>query len=542
MKTAPALASFMLFALLLSGCHETRQEFVLNPDGSGKVIMEALFHLEKFNPMEDDQTPDEKLKGAVRSILEESEGVEAWRNVSFRMLEDGRGFFGGTAYFPKVAELKFHNLGNAKMKLVREEMSRMNFEIAYGGKTEEEDGKKKPSVELSDEETEKELVRAKHGYTHELRPMLVALLANMREEMLFLLPGAVREDSNLKADVNGNIPFVFDGSRMIEVVDQVFEDDELLRREIKSGSDVLNDNPSSGEDFQEKVFGVRPPFSAVLSGPFYPLFDYREEVEAAKANYAALTKDLGIVASIPVMPPLEGEPEFTELKIGGVRLIKFTDLERGIRPFNYDEGYTLSVIGELSGPVVNIEEGEVLKAIADTGADLLPKKDRDRRISFPDLSKDNNAANFDVSLSLPGEDVGGIRELSGTMTCFVASGSRDVDLGISEFKPGAEGKEFNAVISSIGKNKWGKGEALAIKLELPKEAVKEIKIYDKAGTQLKFTDSSISWGGNQSTFTQVFDPEFPERGRIVVSVYEQPKKLEVPFRIENISLLGTPLQ
>lgn len=543
MRTILFLASALLSILFLSGCYETRQEFTLNPDGSGKVNLEAIFYLENFSLVED-QTPDEKLKAAARNLLEQSKGVEAWKDVSFEILDDGRGYFKGTAYFRDVAELSFHNIGNTKIRLIEDKMNSRKFEIEFGQKAEKEVPEKKPSVVLSDEEITKELVKAKSQYTQELRPMMVALLANMKEIMLFHMPGAVQEGSNLRADVNGDIPFVFEGSKVIAAMDQLFEDEELLRREIKSGSDVVKDGPSSGDAFQEKVFGMSPPFRAVLSGPFQPLFNYHAEVVAAKTNYAAMTKALGIVASIPVIqvkPSPQGSG-FKDLKVGGVRLVRFSDLEGGVRPFNYDAGYTLSLVGDLSGPVISIEGVEVLKAIADNDSDLLPEEVDDRKIRFPELSKDKSTVEFEVNLQLPEDEIKGIKELSGTMRYLVASGVREVDLEISEFEPDARGKEFSSTISAIGKSDWGQGQALSIKLELPKEAVKEFKIYDDTGAQVKSSGTSISWSGNQSTLTYISDQEFPARGRIVLSVYEQPQIFEIPFCVENISLLGQPLK
>ena len=91
-------------ALLLSSCYETKQEFTINPDGSGKVRHECSFQSVRINN-EDDTSP-EALKAAIAKIIADSKGVDAWTDVSFKRLDDGRMWFRGTAYFKKLADLQ----------------------------------------------------------------------------------------------------------------------------------------------------------------------------------------------------------------------------------------------------------------------------------------------------------------------------------------------------------------------------------------------------------------------------------------------------
>jgi hypothetical protein len=271
------------------------------------------------------------------------------------------------------------------------------------------------------------------------------------------------------------------------------------------------------------------------------MFNYKAEVKTAKANYSKMTKALGIIGSIPVAEPAEGGG-FKSVKVGGVRLVRFSDQKRGVRPFNYDAGYSLSIVGELPGSVISIEGGELKKALADNGADLLPAREWDRKINFPKLSKDKSTAIFDVELSVPDDDVKRIKELSGTIRYMVAGGTKEVDLGISEFKAGVKGKEFDAVVTSVGKSDWGDGQALTLKLGLKKDSIKEVRIYDETGGQIKISGTSSSWSGNKSELTYMHEKKFPARGKIIFEVYEQQQKYEIPFKIENISLLGQPLK
>src|SRR3954452_7194801 len=95
------LAALCLFGtLLITGCFDTKQEFTLNPDGSGKVVQDSAF--QRMNLKSEGQNSDEQLREAVRSILNEAKGVEAWKDLSFKRLPDGRMAIHFTAYFKDV--------------------------------------------------------------------------------------------------------------------------------------------------------------------------------------------------------------------------------------------------------------------------------------------------------------------------------------------------------------------------------------------------------------------------------------------------------
>ncbi len=124
------------------GCIETKDEFTVNPDGSGKVIHELTFpamNLEAgFQTMGGGapgemgggkppsemaggkpSDPNAQLKNSVREILSKSSGVDAWKDVSYKITDDGRMYFKGTAYFPDINSLSIHspNISSDMMRL-----------------------------------------------------------------------------------------------------------------------------------------------------------------------------------------------------------------------------------------------------------------------------------------------------------------------------------------------------------------------------------------------------------------------------------------
>ena len=50
-----------------------------------------------------------QLKENIRGILTESSGIDAWKDVSNKLTNDGKTYFKGTAYFPDISKLDIHS-------------------------------------------------------------------------------------------------------------------------------------------------------------------------------------------------------------------------------------------------------------------------------------------------------------------------------------------------------------------------------------------------------------------------------------------------
>ena len=96
-----------LVPFLLAGCFESKEEYVLNPDGSGKVIIVGSF--ETGMPGAPPSTDPKDASKQVKELLEKSKGIDAWTNVTYEQTKEGRIAFKGTAYFPKIAEFGFRD-------------------------------------------------------------------------------------------------------------------------------------------------------------------------------------------------------------------------------------------------------------------------------------------------------------------------------------------------------------------------------------------------------------------------------------------------
>jgi hypothetical protein len=163
-------------------------------------------------------------------------------------------------------------------------------------------------------------------------------------------------------------------------------------------------------------------------------------------------------------------------------------------------------------------------------------------ISFPRLSKDGKAVVFEVSLSLPGKEVKGLAELTGTLVYLKSNGTKKIDLGMMDFVEGAQSEVKGFSIRSI-RPAWNKKNTeLELKANLLIGAVKSTKFFREDGTEIE-----VSQSGHSSTRDKIMElnyktkGKFPPRGRIILEVLDNPTKHEIHFELKNISLTGEPL-
>ena len=538
MKTVTFTILAALLAMATTGCYQTTKTITLNPDGSGKLLLEANMAI--INIMSnDDDSPEEQAKQAVVKLLENTEGVTAWKDVSFKALADDRASFKGTAYFKDISKVNFHNLGDTGITYQNDGKGQMVLTIAFeeADEDDEADAAEAP-LSLTDTEIAATIKSERAKFNTQIKPMAAAILSTMKEEILVNAPGTLKGGTNLTRTPDGAIRFLFDGTKVLAAMETIINDDKLMTDAIKSGRDIAKQGPPKGDRFNEMMFGKHGPVLAVFAPPFKQAFNYKLEMEQAKKNYQAMLKQIGLDAAmpIPVAAPAKGEG-FKSVKVGGVRFVKFQDKKRGIRPFNYDAGYTLSIVAELSGSAIDVGEGILTSVVADNGADLMPKKEWDRKVHFADLSADQTAVMFSVELDPLDPAIKGFTEIAGAIEYTTSTGTETIDLGFTEFKTG----EGTTLGSSLEVELGEDGPKLKLVVKKPKSAIKELTFCDDTGAEIETSSRSTSWSSSKTTYHYEFKDGLPAKGKIVVETYANPQKFKVPFKLENITLLGDPM-
>jgi hypothetical protein len=541
MLPVPRVLGAVLAVVLLSGCLESKDVFILNPDGSGKVVHEATIQPVNLNINIETSAPDDEIKKTVRAELEKSEGVDAWRDVEWKRLNDGRAWFRGTAYFPDITKLKLHNGGfsspSGKAIWTRDVSGKLTLEL--------EQQKKQPAatepVKLSVEEATAKVAKDRADYQR-AKPMMAAMLGGVKAESAYRLPGKVSEASNMERISDNEVRIVFDGQKFLKVMDDLMADEAWMREQAMAGANLMKEGPQSSDFLNEKLYGQKAPIRVVAAGALKPQFDYAAEIAEAKKQQPDILKRLGVVDPVNVAPAPPGAG-LRNVEVAGIRLVRMADNAAGIRPLNSDVGYALGLVAELPGAVLQVSGGALETATADDGSSLLPAKDWDRKISFPQLSQDKTKVVWEVKMSVPGNAVRGFKEASGYLEIMVAKGIKEVDTGIKTFQVGVAGTALGAEIKAIGPNKWEKGQTdMAVKLQLPRHAIKSVKLFNEAGEVVETSPDSWSQMGDVTTVTIGVKGSLPAGGRLMVEHHDNLEKYRAPFAVRDLDLLGRPVK
>lgn len=202
-----------------------------------------------------------------------------------------------------------------------------------------------------------------------------------------------------------------------------------------------------------------------------------------------------------------------------------------------NDKFKLPMVTKLPGTVLAVTGGELEKAVAIKGQNILPKEQWDRKISFPELEKDNRTVSFEVTVLYPNDQIKALRELDGNLEYFTSKGKKEFGSGTIDFKAGSKINEPEATIKEV---ELDEGDTyLTLELNIPPEAILSAKIYDLNGSEL--TASRAGWGksGNKSTITFLVNGELPASGKMILEVAQELQKHKIAFKARNIALLIT---
>lgn len=533
-RIVPVIGSLVALGFL-AGCFETKQEFTLNPDGSGKVVHESKFQTMDISGAQ--KGSDRQMKSAVAGILRETKGVDAWRDVTYELLDDGRIAFRGTAYFRNLSALDIPN------------QTMIEFDWAAGAnhtgtltlRAKDQKTADKPAApagSISPEEAAQKLRQSRAQY-QQMKPMMAMIMGAMKHEVVFHLPGRPGKSSAFKPAPAGGLSLRFDGNMMLEAMEKLISDDAWMAR----NSGIMNPEsaPPMDEQMSLLLFGDKGPIQATVSSAEAAVFDYEAEVAAAREDFASLQEQLGAGPVAVATPAQSGE--LKSIKVMGVRLVREVDEQREIQPFGSEPGLTLSLLAELPGSVhAMTDECGLDTATADDGSDLLPESEYKRQFSFPRLTPDKTAVLIEAQLNLPAPGVKGIREISGHLQYRVAAGTKELDLGFAKLAAGTQGKELAAAIEGInasGDN--GATQTMDLHLEIEPDALKAVYLV-VGKTRTELAQRGYGGGGGEYVFNYESETGFPAKGRIVVEVYADLQVFNAPFKLENLTLLGEPME
>lgn len=545
------LAAGLGLLVFTTGCFDTKEDFTINPDGSGKVVQECAFRAISLGNQ--NQDPETALTNAVREVLEQSRGVEAWRDVSYKLLDDGRFYFKGTAYFTNLSNLDIKNQTMLEFNWKKSANGRVLLTLRTN-KSETHNGisfasQSRASGKLSPAELDKKIKRQRFEF-QQSKPMLATMLGSMKQDVVFHLPGKVASHSNFTNDNAGHLEIKFSGAKLLAAMEKLVNDDQWCREHNGTGFSNMQQKPVMDAEINQLVFGQKAPVSATIETGTQPLFNYSAEVAKARKDYAKIKKQLAVGTSgddsADDSPEISAAPAaggLKNVKVVGVQLIRESDQKRDLRPFNFDAGYKISLLVDFPGAIQSVTDNTSLDAaIAGDGASLLPDSEWDRKVHFPKLAKDKTAALVEFKLKLPDSGVESLKELSGHVQYRVAGGTKEVDLGLEALKAGATGTNLDARIESI-RDGWKKdgSQNMVLHLKATPNDIQSLYLVVN-GQKTKLRQNGYGGGGGSYNITYESKQPFPPHGRLVAEIYDQIKTFDAPFKLQNLSLLGTPLK
>jgi len=515
-----------------AGCLETKHTYTVNPNGSGKVLVEAT--LLPSNILGGRSDPDARVKNTVSDILTKSRGVAAWKDVEYKRLKDGRLWFRGTAYFGKLSEVQLAHVQIHACKWTREHADRFKLDVAD---VSNKDGKEPKPRRLSKEEMKKETAKQRAAY-QEMKEIRRTMFSAVKVTLSFHLPGTAQTKTNLRQGEDKALHVTVDAQGIGRAMDELVLDDAWMRKQILAGYDISGHIPLEDPALRKKVFGKPGPIEAVVTDAVKPLFNYGAEVAEAKQGYETMIDKLGLKKTLPV--PAKGG--FKAFRLVGTRFVTQHEPKDRLFPFGTRRGCVLAFIGEFPGSFVEITGGVVKKALTDDGKNVLPAQASRRKILYPYLlSKARTKVLLYVRIEMPAPGARGLRELSGTLEYTAGSTSKEVDLGLQKINVGARGKVLGAEITAIGLTRHimgGKEEAVSIRVNLPAYRVKGLGAYDATGKPAFLLYNTTGPRTGKTASFHVLKSSLPRGGKLVVHVWQDIRKHVAPFKVTEVSWQG----
>jgi len=520
--TPSAIATVLLSlaSVMLVGCFDTRQEIILNSDGRGKAIIESTFaQTDLLSVTENTSLRDRSANHYVRGLLEESSGIEAWRDVSITEMEDGRISFRGTAYFRDLSLLKSAFCSMTKFKFAKDKNGLITLTLAP------DTSNPRSSAAASYDHLTPDTIGHQRKLFRAAKPMLTAMLSSMKCETTFRFAGRITRVSNFEQRSPQELRHRFDGERVLDALEQLLS--PAFSNQVFAAISSTNATTSNFL-VNEILHGQRGPIMAVIAPGEAMAFDYDAEVAASRESFRPVAKSLGLdeTALTVAPPPVEGDPAKAE--VTGI------NWNFGTLPHSY----TLKMRAELPGSVLNVEAVEISRAETVEGVSLLNTSSHSARFNFQDISRSN--LTFEINLRAPSVRSQGIAEVSGVLLCQVADNLRSVELVSGILRRGASSTEFETNIEEINRVGSG-GDKLVLRTRITPKELMSLAVVDDTGFSFSLTRQGMMSIGSVHTFTYSSKRALPRAGKIIAQIRSGTKIVRVPFSVTNLALSGHSL-
>ncbi|MCX7935363.1 MAG: hypothetical protein N3A66_08905 [Planctomycetota bacterium] len=294
-----ARSAFLALALVAAGCIELTEDYYLNADGSGKLRFQAICRpaaVAAVQPDEESQSevyqslaqaPEAWARQALAMLVAEAEGVEVWADLGFRLAEGGAVILHGVAYFPSLSRLWVEAPAGVEWPLLSCIPLERGWAVQFGAATLDDRQIDLPPLALA------ERVRLLKKEFEANRDSADRQLENFDLALTVRLPLAAREMAIFQSDSDRRILRLrYEGKKVREALRQQAQSENWWF-DLAQEADGL-EGGFLVKSVNEKLFGARRLARAAVDDTEAMLFNYREEIAAAKEKWPRLRAELGI--------------------------------------------------------------------------------------------------------------------------------------------------------------------------------------------------------------------------------------------------------
>jgi hypothetical protein len=340
MRAKLALAAVLLAAVLAPGCFEGKGDFTFNPDGSGKVVIDLTFPAAppwtgtaapapavtatsatksgaaKSGPKSASpfptvatatptaagtlitaKTPEDGMKEVVLRLLNQTKGIDAWKDVSFELLGTSI-HFKGTAYFKDLSKVQMYpDKTKTRIGFAPQDDGSLLLVLNKPDGTEDD---LPPRVSLDPADLAKKMKSEREAYRKAKGDLSLDMLS-MKLDLLFHVPGVPAPVKGL-VEEDGALVMHVDGTRLLQSLDGPMADNLWLRKRILANETLGTQADAALKTYLNKqALAYKGESWARMTGDFRKRFDYAAEVETAKAAYSDMLVKLGLEKAKPAV-------------------------------------------------------------------------------------------------------------------------------------------------------------------------------------------------------------------------------------------------
>lgn len=519
MRALAQLRLVLLAALLapvFTGCH-VKDDFTINPDGSGKVV-----HTVVAPP----EMTDSEARGQLMGMHRQAQGIEAWGNPFVKRTAENT-TLGITGYFKNFETAGVG--GRSQFKTTKNADG--TWTIALAEPPSATHPASQPATSMP-ADMDAAVKAAAAEIKEQLNSPMMKDMAKMKQTSTYRLPGPIKAINGFKKIDDRTVSIELDMGKAMEGMRKIADDPVKIRKMIEAGATRGGkpdmESPVMRKMLMKDILGVEEPIFVTFTPEAKPLFDYNAEVAKGTAkpdtaffvNAGVLPKTLPAAAK-----PFDGltfKPEIAKREpksfFGPRIMVRIT--------MTAPAGTTVMPLrSELF--TVEGEDGKYLELL-----ESAPRTSTFGGSTFQPF-------NFEVAIKND-EKITKIKRVFGILTVATYTKMSEVDLGEIEMKPGAKLGKYGIVIKDIKAMGQGNNAMRQVTIDTEKNpALGAIKFYDASGKEV------LSMGATPQKKTERQSMHFgntsplPEKATVKVTVYDDYKEADVPFELKDIEIAPT---